>query len=233
MKYETEWKMSRLINLFASLGITPHDHKLYETALTHSSFKTKVENAEDYERLEFLGDAILNFVMASAIYKSYPHKRQGEMTNMRKNFVRSHSVSSLGRKLELEKYIKTGKSITPSDLISNDKYFEDVFEALIGAMYLDQGMTVTENFILGLVGKDIAEYDFSQIFDFISTLQEFIQADKRGVPQYETIPSGLEKEKAFVSTVSYDGIILGKGYGANNKEAEQMAAKNALEKVAR
>ena len=117
--------------------------------------------------------------------------------------------------------------------MSNDKYFEDVFEALIGAMYLDQGMEKTATFIYDLVGEAIKEYDFNQIFDFISTLQEFIQADKRGLPQYETIPSGLDKEKAFVSTVSYDGIILGKGYGANNKEAEQNAAKNALEKVAR
>ncbi len=225
--------MSKLNNLFISLGITPKSERLYLTALTHSSYKTKEEKAEDYERLEFLGDSILNFVITSAIFKSYPYKRQGELTNMRKNFVRSHSVSSLGRKLELEKYIRTGKSITPQDLMSNDKYFEDVFEALIGAMYLDQGMEKTATFIYDLVGEAIKEYDFNQIFDFISTLQEFIQADKRGLPQYETIPSGLDKEKAFVSTVSYDGIILGKGYGANNKEAEQNAAKNALEKVAR
>lgn len=225
--------MSKLNNLFISLGITPKNERLYLTALTHSSYKTKEEKAEDYERLEFLGDSILNFVITSAIFKSYPYKRQGELTNMRKNFVRSHSVSSLGRKLELEKYIRTGKSITPQDLMSNDKYFEDVFEALIGAMYLDQGMEKTATFIYDLVGEAIKEYDFNQIFDFISTLQEFIQADKRGLPQYETIPSGLDKEKAFVSTVSYDGIILGKGYGANNKEAEQNAAKNALEKVAR
>lgn len=225
--------MSKLNNLFISLGITPKNERLYLTALTHSSYKTKEEKAEDYERLEFLGDSILNFVITSAIFKSYPYKRQGELTNMRKNFVRSHSVSSLGRKLELEKYIRTGKSITPQDLMSNDKYFEDVFEALIGAMYLDQGMEKTAGFIYDLVGESIKEYDFNQIFDFISTLQEFIQADKRGLPQYETIPSGLDKEKAFVSTVSYDGIILGKGYGANNKEAEQNAAKNALEKVAR
>ncbi|MDY0214491.1 MAG: ribonuclease III [Bacilli bacterium] len=225
--------MSKLNNLFISLGITPKNERLYLTALTHSSYKTKEEKAEDYERLEFLGDSILNFVITSAIFKSYPYKRQGELTNMRKNFVRSHSVSSLGRKLELEKYIRTGKSITPQDLMSNDKYFEDVFEALIGAMYLDQGMEKTATFIYDLVGESIKDYDFNQIFDFISTLQEFIQADKRGLPQYETIPSGLDKEKAFVSTVSYDGIILGKGYGANNKEAEQNAAKNALEKVAR
>lgn len=225
--------MSKLKELYLSLGITPNNESLFLTALTHSSYKTKEEKAEDYERLEFLGDSILNFVITSAIFKSYPHKRQGELTNMRKNFVRSHSVSNLGRKLHLEKYIRTGKSITPSDLLSNDKYFEDVFEALIGAMYLDQGLQITANYIYSLVGEAINEYDFKQIFDFISTLQEFIQADKRGLPVYETLPSGLEKDKAFISTVSYDGIILGKGYGANNKEAEQNAAKNALEKVAR
>lgn len=225
--------MSKLSNLFKSLNIVPNDETLYITALTHSSYKTKEANAEDYERLEFLGDAILNFVITSAIFKSYPGKRQGELTNMRKNFVRSHSVSNLGRSLSLEKYIRTGKSITHEDLLSNDKYFEDVFEALIGAMYLDQGIEITAAYIYSLVGQAIKEYDFDQIFDFISTLQEFIQADRRGLPQYETVASGLEKDKAFVSTVSYDGIVLGKGYGANNKEAEQNAAKNALEKVAR
>lgn len=225
--------MSKLNSLFRRLNVVPKDESLYVTALTHSSYKTKVDKAEDYERLEFLGDAILNYVITSEIFRSYPHKRQGEMTNMRKNFVRSHTVSSLGRALELERYILTGKSITPEDLQSNDKYFEDVFEALMGAMYLDQGIEKTTEFILSMVGKAIKEYDFAQIFDFISTLQEYIQADRKGVPQYNTQPSGLEKDKAFVSIVSFEGINLGKGYGANNKEAEQMAAKNALEKAAR
>ncbi|OQA77724.1 MAG: Ribonuclease 3 [Tenericutes bacterium ADurb.Bin239] len=226
--------MSKLNSLFRTLNITPHNRELFEEALTHSSYKTKEKEAKDYERLEFLGDAILNMVISSAIYKAYPNKKQGELTNMRKNFVRSHSVSSLGRELGLEKYIKTGKSITPHELYNNDKYFEDVFEALIGAMYLDQGFKVTEDFILRLVGEAIKNYDFTQIFDFISTLQEFMQADKRGLPQYETGPSGLDnKEAAFVSIVTYDGIVLGKGYGVNNKEAEQKAAQDALEKVAR
>lgn len=225
--------MSKLNNLFKTLGVTPKDETLYVTALTHSSYKTKDEKAEDYERLEFLGDAILNMIITSAIFKSYPHKKQGELTNMRKNFVRSHSVADLGRKLELGNYIRTGKSITPTDLASNNKYFEDTFEALVGAIYLDQGMAFTEKFILDLVGTAIKEYDFSTIFDFISTLQEFIQADRRGLPHYETTASGLEKEKAFMSVVSYDGIVLGKGYGANNKEAEQNAAKDALAKAAR
>ena len=226
--------MSKIDNLYMRLGITPRDPQLFLTALTHSSYKTKEEKAEDYERLEFLGDSILNFVITSEIFRAYPHKRQGELTNMRKNFVRTHSVSNLGRELELENYIRTGKSITPEDLMSNNKYFEDVFEALMGALYLDQGIEKTAAFILSMVGEAIKDYDFNQIFDYISTLQEYIQADKQGLPQYQTNPSGFaEKEKAFISIVSNDGIVLGKGYGANNKEAEQMAAKNALEKAAR
>ena len=226
--------MSKIDNLYMRLGITPRDPQLFLAALTHSSYKTKEDKAEDYERLEFLGDSILNFVITSEIFRAYPQKRQGELTNMRKNFVRTHSVSNLGRELELEKYIRTGKSITPEDLMSNNKYFEDVFEALMGALYLDQGIEKTATFILSMVGEAIKGYDFNQIFDYISTLQEYIQADKQGLPQYQTTPSGFpEKEKAFISTVSNDGIVLGKGYGANNKEAEQMAAKNALEKAAR
>ena len=225
--------MAALSNLFQTLGVVPHNEALYVTALTHSSYKTKDENAEDYERLEFLGDAVLNMVITTTIFNAYPEKRQGELTNMRKNFVRSHSVASLGRKLNLQKYIRTGKSITATDVAQNDKYFEDTFEALIGALYLDQGFPFTEAFILSLVDEAIKAYDFNTVFDFISTLQEFIQADRRGLPQYETVPSGLAKEKAFIATVSYDGIVLGKGYGANNKEAEQNAAKDALAKVAR
>lgn len=225
--------MSTLTSLFKELGIVPQTEELYLTALTHSSYKTKVESAEDYERLEFLGDAVLNLVITNAIYLSYPGKRQGELTNMRKNFVRSHSVASLGRGLKLEKYIRTGKSITALDLQNNDKYFEDTFEALIGALYLDQGIAFCEKFILGLVGEKIKTYDFATVFDFISKLQEDIQADRRGLPVYDTGPTGLEKEKAFLSTVSFDGIVLGKGYGANSKEAEQMAAKDALAKQAR
>lgn len=226
--------MSKIDTLFKRLGVTPRDPQLYLTALTHSSYKAEDAKAEDYERLEFLGDSILNFVITSEIFRAYPKKKQGELTNMRKNFVRTHAVSNLGRELNLEKYIRTSKSITYDDLIGNNKYFEDVFEALVGALYLDQGITTTTDFILSMVGDAIKAYDFTQIFDYISTLQEYIQADKQGLPQYQTTPSGFaEKEKAFVSIVSNDGIILGKGFGANNKEAEQMAAKKALEKLAK
>lgn len=226
--------MSRLDNLFNTLQITPHNEQLYEEALTHSSFKTKDEKAKDYERLEFLGDAVINLIITTAIFKSYPLKKQGELTNMRKNFVRTHNLSKLGRQLGLEHFIRTGKSITQEALIKNDKYFEDTFESIIGALYLDQGIDITEQILLGLVGNQIANYDFSQVFDYISTLQEFTQADRRGLPQYETIASGhKEAEKAFISNVSFEGIVLGKGFGANKNEAEQMAAKDALAKVAR
>ena len=148
--------------------------------------------------------------------------------------MRSHSLAKLGRNLKLEKYIRTGKSITSEDLLSNDKYFEDTFEALMGAMYLDQGFLITKEYILSLVLEDIKNYDFTTVFDYISKLQEDIQADRRGLPKYETIASGeSDKSRMFVSTVSFDGIILGKGYGANFKEAEQNAAKEALSKAAK
>ncbi len=223
-----------LTNLFTSLSISPKDSSLYLTALTHSSYKTKEEKVADYERLEFLGDAFITLVITDAIFRFYPHKSQGEMTNMRKNFVRSHSLAKLGRNLKLEKYIRTGKSITSEDLLSNDKYFEDTFEALMGAMYLDQGFLITKEYILSLVLEDIKNYDFTTVFDYISKLQEDIQADRRGLPKYETIASGeSDKSRMFVSTVSFDGIILGKGYGANFKEAEQNAAKEALSKAAK
>lgn len=226
--------MSTINSLCTKLGIKPRNTALFTEALTHSSYKTTDKNALDYERLEFLGDAVLNMIIASAIFKSHPGKKQGELTNMRKNFVRTQTLAALGRKLELDRYIRTGKSISPEDLRSNDKYFEDVFEALVGAMYLDQGFEITENFVLSLFGEAIKKYDFSQIFDYISTLQEFMQADKRGLPLYITEPSGFDnKDEAFFSTVTYDGIILGYGYGATMKEAEQNAAKEALEKVAR
>ncbi len=223
-----------LTSLFTSLGITPKEESLYLTALTHSSYKTKEENVIDYERLEFLGDAFITLVITDAIFRLYPNKSQGEMTNMRKNFVRSHSLAKLGRELKLEKYIRTGKSITSADLLSNDKYFEDTFEALMGAMYLDQGFNITKDYILSIVFEDIKNYDFTTVFDYISKLQEDIQADKRGLPKYETVASGEnDKNRKFVATVSFDGIILGKGYGANYKEAEQNAAKAALSKAAK
>ncbi len=223
-----------LTKLFIALGITARDPSLYLTALTHSSYKTKEENVVDYERLEFLGDAFITLVITDAIYRLYPSKSQGEMTNMRKNFVRSHNLAKLGRDLHLEDYIRTGKSITKEDLLSNDKYFEDTFEALVGAMYLDLGAAATQEFILNLVSNEIKNYDFAVVFDYISTLQEVIQADRRGLPKYETVASGdSERNRAFMSTVSFDGIILGKGYGANYKEAEQNAAKEALKKAAK
>lgn len=225
--------MNNFLLFLKSFGITPKNEQIFLRAFTHSSFKLKEVNAKDYERLEFLGDAVLGFVIASSLFKHYPNENQGTLTLMRKSFVQGPSFAAKARALNFGEHIRVGNSINKEELMKNDKYFEDVFEAFIGATYLDQGITFAQKLILEIFEEEIKAYDFGVVSDYKSTLQEYVQSDKRGDLEYVAITSGPANAPTFHVSVKYDGIVLGEGVGKRLKEAEQLAAKKALEKVAK
>lgn len=223
--------MKDLHELLAKFSIKPHNIELFELAFTHSSFNADSKTKHhDYERLEFLGDSVVGFVVAELAYKSHPEMSQGELTKLKSALVASHPLSELGRELGIYEYIRVGNSYN-KDLITSDSLIEDVFEAFLGAIYLDQGYLVARKFLIEHMYGAIQSFKIDQLKDYKSKLQEEIQAEHRESVKYEVIrQDGPPHDRVFTVQVSFDGIVLGVGQGPTKKKAEQEAARVALEK---
>lgn len=217
------------MKVFKTLGIEPTNINLYYEAFTHTSYSNEYPSLASYERLEFLGDAILEFILSEYLYKER-NLPEGIMTKMRSRYVCEEALATYARDLKFEEDIKLGggEAITGA----NDTILADVFEAFIAATYLDKGLPFVKEIVLNIITKYIDKnVDF--LHDYKSRLQELVQTDRRSV-QYEiTKESGPAHDKTFWCQVIVDGIVLGKGVGTSKKQAEQMAAKEALEKQAK
>lgn len=217
------------MKIFKTLDLNPTNINLYYEAFTHTSFSNENTSFANYERLEFLGDAILEFIISEYLYKErqYP---EGVMTRIRSRYVCEEALATYARDLKFEKDIKLGGSELESG--PNDTIMADVFEAFIAATYLDKGLEFTKELVLNIITKYINKnVDF--LHDYKSTLQELVQTDKKSVI-YEIISeSGPAHDKTFVCQVKVDGIVLGEGTGSSKKSAEQAAAKEALSKQAK
>ncbi len=206
---------------------------LYRKAFTHTSYvhETNDDSIDSYERLEFLGDAILGKTIAVYLYENYSDLEPGDLSLMRSNIVCKSSLAKLGKRFELEKLAFFGRgeiNKTPSDSI-----YEDMVESLIGAIYLDLGEEVTKKFIIKLFKPIIIAIDLNALKDFKTQLQEELQSEKRKTVKYRTIDKNNDKnEKMFFSQVLLDNLVLGEGFSTSKKKAEQKAAQNALEKKA-
>ncbi len=225
--------MENVEGLLKTLNIKPHDIEVFETAFTHPSYNADANTKHhDYERLEFLGDSYLDTVVAELSYKAHPEMGQGLMTKLRSSLVQTKSLANYARKLHFEKYVRVGNSFS-TEIIKSDSLLEDVFEAFIGAMYLDQGLLSTRKFIISLFYKDIQSCTVENLTDYKSKLQEAVQAEHRESVVYRTIKEeGPSHDKRFTIQVLFDNIVMGVGVGSTKKEAEQAAARAALEKRA-
>ena len=224
--------MSNICDLLKKLHVTYKDIAIYERAFTHPSFngdnKTK---HQDYEKLEFMGDAVLGYVTADLVYKNRPEMSEGDLTKLRSVLVSTKPLAAYARKLKLDEYVKIGHSITANQVRESDKILENVFESLIGAIYLDAGLKVAYRLIKSVLLKDIISYDADNLTDYKTKLQEEIQAEHRDAVQYVTISQkGPAHDRTFTVQVKYNDIILGTGEGKSKKKAEEMAAKDALRK---
>lgn len=214
------------------LNIDINDASYYELALTHPSYNGDAKTKHrDYERLEFIGDAVLGFVCGDLVYKNHPTMDEGLLSKLRSYLVRKESLSNYARKMHFENYIKVGHSISKASIISSNKILEDVFEALVGAIYLDKGFDIVYEYLKNILIKDIKNANIDALTDYKSKLQELMQSEQRESVTYLTIDEkGPAHDKTFVVNVLYSGIVLGTGTGKSKKEAEEKAAKAALEK---
>ena len=226
--------MKRINELLSSLHIVPHQLSLYKTAFTHPSYNGEAKtHHHDYERLEFMGDGVVNFIVADLIFRTYPDKQEGVMSKIRASLVLGESLAKYARTLHLGDYILLSHGLQLNGGNDSSKVLENVFEAFMGALYMDQGFEFTYQMIRSLFEKDVQEFDESIITDYKTNLQEEMQTDKRGVVHYEIVEqSGPAHAPNFVAEVYFNGICLGRGQASSKKEAEQMAAKDALSKKA-
>lgn len=214
--------------ILSNWNIVPNNRKIYDIALSHSSYANEHHNKKDYERLEFLGDAVLELVMSDYIYKNF-EKDEGSMTKTRANYVCEDALAEYMHDLDLVKYIKVGNGEIGE---IQKAIVADIFESLMGAIYLDQGFETVKRVILSVVEPYvIAKRNFN--IDYKSILQEAMQTDKRSFV-YETInETGPAHNREFTVIVKIDNVVYGKGIANSKKEASKLAAKATLEKLAK
>ena len=215
--------------LFNKLNIKPNDINLYNVALSHSSYANEHKAKSDYERLEFLGDAIVDMVVAEYFYRNYSED-EGKMTKERASYVCENALYEYSLALGLDKYLKLGHGEEKSKV--KKAIIADIFESFVAALYLDLGFATTRRFILDTIVPYIENPDINFFNDYKSSLQEYVQAEQNTI-SYELVKEeGPAHDKLFTVKVLIDGIGYGEGTATSKKDAEQEAAKKALEKMA-
>lgn len=205
--------------------------KLLEQAFIHRSYLNEAkEKLSSNERLEFLGDSIISFVVSQYLYGKYPNFDEGILTNLRSMLVNTKNLAQLAKELGFGKLLKLSKGEEESKGRENTSLLADSFEAFIGALFIDQGVEETGNFIsLVLLPKAEFFVHTKNLKDPKSLLQELIQAKKQKSPAYAVVrEEGPPHKKIFTVEVAVDDVVLGKGDGKSKQEAEKKAAKKAL-----
>ena len=207
------------------IGYQFYDEKLLRQALTHSSYANERESnrCKDYERLEFLGDAILEMVSSEFLFRKFPELPEGQLTKMRASMVCEPSLAFCAKDLELGKYLFLGKGEEATGGRTRDSIISDVMEATIGAIYLDSGIEEAKKFIHRFVLSDLENKVL--FYDAKTILQEFVQRDNQGVLRYELRKEeGPEHAKIFTVEAYIGDVMVGCGKGHSKKSAEQQAA---------
>ncbi len=197
-------------------------------ALTHSSYSNEHSSSPDYERLEFLGDAVLELLTSEYFYKN-TNDMEGNMTKKRASFVCEQALAHYAKEIGLDKCIRVGHG-QENDI--NDTIIADVFESVLGAIYLTYGIDKSREYVNEIVVPYI-EKDFMFLGDYKTLLQEYVQTDKKSLEYVLVSESGEAHDKTFTVEVKIDNIVYGRGTGKSKKEAEQHAAFDAYKKSAR
>lgn len=207
--------------------------QLLTTALTHRSALNEKKGARiSNERLEFLGDAVLELTVSNYLYQHYPNKNEGQLTHLRSQIVQTKTLAAVAQQLNLGDQLILSKGEKQSGGRKNQHLLANTLEAVIGAIYLDQGLKIASKFIHHYLLKKINQLKkLAQITDYKSILQEKWQAVYKIAPVYKTISStGPDHRKKFTVKVFLNKKSVGQGTGLSKQTAEQQAAKNALEK---
>lgn len=220
------------MKLLEEFGIKKNNNKLYETAFTHTSYANENTNTQSYERLEFLGDAVIELVISEYLYKN-KELEEGYMTKVRASWVCENSLYENALAIHLEDYVKVGKGEELSGGKLKKTILADVFEAFVGAIYLDQGLDKVKEFLHKTLIQKLDREDETYFMDYKSMMQELIQVNVKTI-EYELIDQvGPPHDRVFTVALKIDGIVYGVGVAKNKKDAEQAAAKDALSKRAK
>lgn len=227
--------MKNLEPFFKKFNIKPNNKEIYLMAFTHSSVNADdKKNHRDYQRLEFIGDSFLGFVVACLLYKIHPEMEEGTMTKARSFLVQSLSLSKKALENNYDKFIRSGNSLQAGQAAKSKHIMEDIFESVIGAVYIDQGFEFAEKFVTDFFYNDVKNFKLSSITDYKSILQEAMQAEYRESVVYNVVSQkGPPHDRTFIIEAVFNDQILGVGVGKSKKDAEQLAAKEALSKVAK
>lgn len=215
-------------NLAAALEVHLDDPGLLDLALTHRSWAFEQGGLPTNERLEFLGDAVLGLVVTDEIYSAHPDEQEGRLAKLRAAAVRAESLAQVAREHALGDHIKLGRGEDASGGADKDSILADALEAVIGAVYVDQGFATAYDLVERLFARRLVEVAASHAaLDYKTSLQELAAARFEVLPRYEVTDSGPDHAKTFAAEVAIDGRVVGRGRGRSKKEAEQRAAREA------
>ena len=218
--------------LQSELNIVFNNKNLLYQAFTHSSYVNEHRRKlfTDNERLEFLGDAVLELSVSKFLFEKYPHMSEGELTKLRASIVCEPSLVIFANELKFGQYVLLGKGEELTGGRERPALLADVFESFVGALYLDQGLETVVAFLEKIVFPKVEIGAFSHVMDFKSQLQEMVQQSNNGVLHYEIVDEkGPAHNRTFVSRVLLNEQELGIGRGKSKKEAEQQAAQSAMQ----
>lgn len=208
------------------------DKSLLKQAFSHSSFINEMrrKGMESYERLEFLGDAVLELITSEFLFEEYKDLTEGKLTKLRASIVCEFTLSSVAEQLHFGDYVLLSKGEEQTGGRKRSSILCDLFEAVLGAIYLDGGMEFAKKYVHTFLLTDIENKTL--FYDAKTTLQETVQKDGKGIVTYKLIAEkGPDHNKSFVTEVFVDGVSLATGEGTSKKSAEQMAAYKAILKI--
>ncbi|MCQ3937397.1 MAG: ribonuclease III [Chloroflexi bacterium] len=219
-------------SLDARLALSFSNFALLTAALTHRSYTNEHQDgAMDNERLEFLGDAVLDFIVGEWAYHRFPEMPEGALTKIRSHLVRNERLADFARDIDLGAALRLGRGEKTSGGHLRDSLLGSAFEALIGAIYLDAGLDKVRRFMNPLLDSK-RESVLEEINDPKSQLQELTQAEKLGAPRYRVVnTSGPDHARTYEVEVEIAGEVRGRGSGSSKANAEREAARDALKKI--
>ena len=214
-----------------NLGYKFNNRDLLSNALTHSSYANETHcPGGSNERLEFLGDAVLSIIVADYLFENFKNLPEGELTKLRASLVCEKALCEFSKQIELGKYLKLGKGELQNGGNERPSILADAFEAVLAAIYLDGGMQAARKHIMRFVLPEIQNHDSDSFKDYKTSLQEVVQRNPEERLTYILIAeSGPDHKKSFTVEVRLNSNVIGTGTGSSKRNAEQAAAKQALE----
>jgi ribonuclease III len=231
---EFEDVKSKISEIEAKIGYKFEDKSLLLLSLIHRSFVNENRDiaGEHNERLEFLGDAVLGILVSEYLYKYLPSTPEGELSYLRSRLVEASSCGKYVQILDIQNYILLGKGERMNDGRGRESILADLFEAVMGAIYLDGGIEAARRFLFQNLSQQINEIMKKPLHNWKALLQDYSQKTYHQTPIYEVIEeSGPDHSKTFVISVLINKEQVGQGTGSSKKEAQQQAAQNALHRL--